>query len=296
MKRRFIQCDVFTDEPTRGNGLAVVVDGDGLSDEQMQSFATWTNLAETTFLQTPSDPAADYKVRIFTPKREMLFAGHPTLGSCTSWLHFGGKPKGKKTVVQECGVGLVPIHMQGDRLAFEAPPTKISEMPHEMKAAVIAAMGLDRDVVVDTAVLDNGPVWQAFRLKSAQDVLAVDSATIRWPEFLGVGLIGPHDVSGETEGKLDIGLLAPHASGGVFDYEVRMLAPSSGMSEDPITGSLNAALAKWMLATGDLPDEMIVSQGVCLGRKGKVHVSRSGEDTILIGGQTLILIEGSVEL
>lgn len=296
MKRRFAQCDVFTDTPTKGNGLAVVVDGDGLSDEQMQSFAAWTNLAETTFLQKPTHRDADYKVRIFTPKREMPFAGHPTLGSCAIWLNAGGKPKDEKVIVQECGVGLVPVHVQADKFAFEAPPTKISKMPREMIDAVVAAMGLGPNVVIDAAVLDNGPVWQAFKLKSAADVLAVDSSKIRWPEFLGIGLIGPHDVAGEIEGKVDIGLIAPHATNGEFDYEVRMLAPTSGMSEDPITGSLNAALAKWMLATGDLPDAMTVSQGVCIGRNGKVNVSRLGEETILIGGNTLILIEGTVEL
>lgn len=294
-KRRFMQCDVFTNTATKGNGLAVIVDADGLSDKQMQDFAAWTNLAETSFLLPPSDPAADYKVRIFTPKREMPFAGHPTLGSCACWLKSGGRPKNAKVVMQECGVGLVPIHVVDDDLAFEAPPTKIQPMPKDMFQAVVSAMNLPEDAVLEAAVLENGPVWQAFRLKSAADVLAVVSSKIQWPKFQGVGLIGPYDISGEKEGKMDIGLIAPHAAGGDFDYEVRMLAPSSGMSEDPITGSLNAALAKWMLSTGDLPNAMTVSQGVCLGREGRVQVSRIGDDTILIGGNTIVMIDGTLE-
>lgn len=295
-KRRFIQCDVFTNIPTKGNGLAVIIDAEGLSDSQMQDFAAWTNLAETTFLLPPTDPGADYKVRIFTPKREMLFAGHPTLGSCTCWLKSGGVPKNNKVVIQECGVGLVPVRIMDNGLAFEAPPTKISPMPKDMFDAVADAMNLPEGSILDAAVLDNGPVWQAFRLKSAGDVLAVNSSKIQWPRFQGIGLIGPHDILGEKEGKIDIGLIAPHAAGGDFDFEVRMLGPSSGMSEDPITGSLNAALAKWMLSTGGLPDAMTVSQGVCIGREGKVQVSRLGKDTLLIGGNTIVMIEGTVEL
>jgi len=183
-----------------------------------------------------------------------------------------------------------------DHLAFEAPPTKISAMPQEMFDAVADALSLDRERIIEAAVLDNGPVWQAFRLKSASDVLAVDSSKISWPRFLGIGMIGPHDVAGTVEGHLDLGLIAPHAAGGAFDYEVRMLAPSSGMSEDPITGSLNAALAKWMLAKGDLPDAMTVSQGVCLGREGRVLVTRGAGDTVLIGGQVQMMIEGTVRV
>ena len=300
-KRRFVQCDVFTDTPTKGNGLAVVVDAEGLSDEQMQSFAAWTNLAETTFLFPAANPKADYRVRIFTPKREMPFAGHPTLGSCAAWLKYGGKPSDPAKVIQECAIGPVAVHLQGNDFAFEAPPTKITEMPEKMKQAIISAAGLDPSRVVATAVLDNGPVWQAVRLKSAEDVLAIDSSKIRWPEFQGIGMIGPHDVSGDQEGKLDLGLIAPHAKGGrakdgAFDFEVRMLAPSSGMSEDPITGSLNAALAKWMLATGDLPPSMTVSQGVCLGRSGKVMVSRQDSGGVLIGGAVQMMIEGELTL
>lgn len=276
-QRRFIQCDVFSSQPTKGNGLAVVLDGEGLSDTQMQEFAAWTNLAETTFLLPPEDPAADYKVRIFTTVREMLFAGHPTLGSCFSWLHAGGTPKQTGLVIQECGVGLVPVHLSGDVPAFEAPPTKIADLPKTDVDAICAALDIASSQVVQTARLDNGPEWQVLELKSAADVLAIDAKKVRWPTFKSIGLIGPHPAGQEC------------------DYEVRMLAPSSGMSEDPITGSLNAALAHWLAGQGRLSDTLVMAQGTQIGRMGRVLI-RADADRILVGGHTNLLIEGTVEL
>lgn len=280
MHRRFIQCDVFTDEPTKGNALAVVVDGDGLSDEQMQSFAAWTNLAETTFLQTPTDPKADYKVRIFTTVREMLFAGHPTLGSCAAWLKSGGLPKNKDVVIQECGVGLVEVCQTGNMPAFVAPPTNIEPLADDAFQSIICQLHINPEKVVRRIRLDNGPVWQILELASAEDVLAVDSSLVKWPEFKAIGLIGPHP------------------DGSDWDYEVRMLAPSSGMSEDPITGSLNSALARWMQAEDRLNKSLIMRQGTVIGRKGRVYISldKSDPDRVLIGGETQMLISGSVEL
>jgi PhzF family phenazine biosynthesis protein len=226
--RRFIQCDVFSPIPYQGNALAVVVDGEDLSEQQMRQFAAWTNLAETTFLLPPDDPAADYKVRIFTPAREMLFAGHPTLGSCAAWLHSGGSAREPGVVRQECGIGIVEIDVSRrdeNLLAFRAPPTRIQPLPATQFEAFVEALQIPRAAVLHTAQLDNGPVWQVLQLDSAEAVLAVDSARVRWPAFKAIGLIGAH------------------AAGAECDYEVRMLAPSSGMSEDPITGSLNAAIA-----------------------------------------------------
>ena len=221
--RRFIQCDVFSPTPTLGNALAVVVDGDGLTDDAMQRFAAWTNLAETTFLMAPEHPDADYKVRIFTPVREMPFAGHPTLGSCASWLHAGGRPRRPQLVRQECGVGIVDVHMDDEsRLAFAAPPTRVTPMDPAHFESIIEALEIPRDAIVRTTELDNGPVWQVLELSSAEAVQAVDSSRVRWPAFKSIGLLGA---------------LSP---GDGCDFEVRMLAPSSGMSEDPITGSLNA--------------------------------------------------------
>jgi PhzF family phenazine biosynthesis protein len=240
-KRRFIQCDVFTSTPTRGNGLAVVVDSQGMSQDQMQAFAAWTNLAETTFLLPPHDTNADYRLKIFTPTREMPFAGHPTLGSCASWLHCGGKPKSEGTVRQECGVGIVDIDITGKIPAFVAPPTKVSPMSNEALTDISTALELKPDTILRTTVLDNGPVWQVFELRSAADVLAVDSSKVRWPRFKAIGLIGAHQEGSEE------------------DYEVRMLAPSSGMSEDPTPApSMQRWRAGWLQkvalnATSSLP-------------------------------------------
>jgi len=278
-KRRFIQCDVFSPVPTQGNGLAVIVDAEGLSDAQLQTFAAWTNLAETTFLLPPSDSSADYKLRIFSPAREVLFAGHPTLGSCAAWLHVGGVPKQKGLVRQECGIGIVDIDVSGSQFAFVAPPTKIEPLPEEILLAITGALNISSESILHTALLDNGPVWSVLQLESADQVLSVDSSLVRWPEFKSIGLIGAYKYGDEC------------------DYEVRMLAPSSGMSEDPITGSLNAALAQWMAAKGRLNRSITIAQGTKINRYGRVSVHSDGSDgKILIGGDTHILIDGHVSL
>ena len=276
--RRFIQCDVFTPAPTLGNALAVVVDGDDLDDITMQRFAAWTNLAETTFILPPREPEADYRLRIFTPTREMLFAGHPTLGSCAAWLHCGGKSKQADIVRQECGVGIVEIDSRDPALlAFVAPPTEIRPMQSDNFEAIVEKLQISRQQILHSAELDNGPVWQAFQLDSADSVLALDSARVRWPEFKAIGLIGAH------------------ADGGECQYEVRLLAPSSGMSEDPITGSLNSALAHWLQSRGQLTKPVTVAQGTRIERHGRVSI-RALENGVMIGGQTHILIEGEVQL
>ncbi|MFT5447955.1 MAG: PhzF family phenazine biosynthesis protein [Gammaproteobacteria bacterium] len=276
--RRFIQCDVFTSEPTKGNALAVVVDGDDLTEQQMREFAAWTNLAETTFLLPPLDPAADYRVRIFTPVREMPFAGHPTLGSCAAWLHCGGVPRTQGLVRQECAVGIIDIDVASSVPAFVAPPTEISVLADADREAIVQALALDMDTIVGTARLDNGPVWQVFELRSADDVLAVDSSRVRWPQFKSIGLIGRQRSEHEC------------------DYEVRMLAPSSGMSEDPITGSLNAALAHWLMQQGRVDRDLSVAQGTSINRTGRVAIrpDASVPGRVYIGGQSHVLIEGTV--
>lgn len=282
--RRFIQCDVFTPYPTKGNALAVVLDGEGLCEEAMRDFARWTNLAETTFLFPPETDTGDYRVRILTPSREMPFAGHPTLGSCAAWLHAGGKSKQAGVVKQECGVGIVDIDISGDVPAFVAPPTIISDMPATKFAELTTKLDINPEQVVRYSVLNNGPEWHAFELQSASQVLAVDSSLVRWPEEKAIGLIGPH--SDADRGQLGC------------DFEVRMLAPSSGMSEDPITGSLNSALAHWRLHNGELDEPVVIAQGTSINRHGRVYVtpdlSVAGQASI--GGQTHILVEGSVVL
>lgn len=280
MKRRFIQCDVFSDVPGKGNGLAVVLDGEGLSTEDMLSFAAWTNLAETTFLLAPTTPEADYRVRIFTPGREMLFAGHPTLGSCISWLHAGGQPATSGIVRQECAIGIVEIDVSGKNPAFVAPDTNIAEMPKDARVLRQSAMGLNDAQIKSTMHLNNGPEWFLFELNSAEDVLAVDSGTTQWPEHVGTTLIGAHPAGHEC------------------DYEVRNIAPSSGMSEDPITGSLNSAIAKWLAQEGRLTEELLIAQGTVINRLGRVYLKQDPVDDhkLWIGGAVNIVIEGTVDI
>ncbi|HEU4915031.1 MAG TPA: PhzF family phenazine biosynthesis protein [Acidimicrobiia bacterium] len=273
--RRFIQCDVFSPVPTQGNGLAVVVDGDGLTDDAMQGFAAWTNLAETTFLFSPDDPVADYRVRIFTPYQELPFAGHPTLGSCRAWLHTGGRVKEPGVARQECGVGIVEIDITGERLAFSAPPTAITPLPGDRLDAIVGNLGIPPQTVVDSTRLDNGPVWQVLELGSAEDVLTVDAGRAHWDPLEFVGLLGVQPPGSDS------------------DYEVRMLA-SNGV-EDPITGSLNAALAFWLRDQGRLEDSLVISQGTAIRRQGRVDVRLEG-DRILIGGDAHVLIEGTVAI
>ena len=275
-QRRFMQCDVFTSKPTKGNGLAVVVDGDGLTAEQMQSFAAWTKLAETTFLMTPTSPEADYKVKIYTPMREMLFAGHPTLGSCACWLASGGRPRTPGVVRQECGVGIVDIDCSGAVPAFAAPPTTIEPLAADKLDKITSALGLAPERIVRTALLSNGPIWQALELEGAQDVLSADSSRIRYPEIRGVGLIGAH------------------ATGSECDYEVRMLGASAG-AEDPVTGSLNAAIAHWMYSEGHWRNPVIIAQGTCIGREGRLYIHHDAStEAIWVGGKTIMMIEGTL--
>jgi len=277
--RRFIQCDVFTPTPTLGNALAVVVDGDGLSDQEMQRLAAWTNLAETTFMLPPTDSMADYRLKIFSPVREMLFAGHPTLGSCAAWLHCGGQAKQSGIVRQECGIGIVEIDVGNPaRPAFTAPPTRIRPLAEAKLQAICEALDIAPGQILNSAELDNGPVFQVLQLDSAESVLALDSARVRWPAYKSIGFIGAHPQASECQ------------------YEVRHLAPSSGMSEDPITGSLNSAIAHWLQTEGHLTQAVTVAQGTSIGRHGRVEITPLDAHNAKIGGQTHILIDGEISL
>ena len=279
-QRRFIQCDIFSSVATKGNGLAVVNDADDLSTAQMQSSAAWTNLAETTFILKPDDPNADYKLRIFTPVREMLFAGHPTLGSCAAWQRWGGQPKAKNTVVQQCGICLVVVHLDDGRNAFVAPATKIETLPPDRLEGITKKLGIPRDKILGSARLENGLVWNAIELEDAEEVLNIDASLVKYSDFGPIGFLGIN----QDQSKVD--------------FTVRMLAPSSGMAEDPITGSLNAALAKWLFSQGRLNNSLIIAQGEKIGREGRVYVDLldTDEGHITIGGETQILIEGQVLL
>jgi len=277
VKRRFHQLDVFTAVPLRGNPLAVVHDAGGLSDAQMATFAQWTNLSETTFLLPPTDAGADYRVRIFTPGGELPFAGHPTLGACHAWLAAGGQPGDPDVIVQQCGVGLVHVRRDGARLAFAAPPLRRSGPIDEATLQQIArALGVVRDDLRHHQWVDNGPGWCAVMLRSAAQVL-----TLR-PDFVAMG-------------DLKLGVVGAQEPGHDAMFELRAFVPSLGVKEDPVTGSLNAGVAQWLMGAGLAPSSYVAAQGAALGRAGRVHVQREG-DTIWIGGDVAACIEGVVAL
>ena len=274
MKRRFTQVDVFTAIPLKGNPLAVVHDADGLDDAQMQAFANWTNLSETTFLLQPTDPAADYRVRIFTPNGEFKFAGHPTLGSCHAWLQAGGAPKDAARVVQQCGVGLVDIRRDNAGLAFAAPPLARETVDAETLARALRALGLDASRVRAASWLDNGTRWIGLMLDSANTVLAIRPDHAALKTLAKVGVIGPHP-------------------DGDADFEVRAFAAANDIPEDPVTGGLNASLAQWLIGAGMAPSRYGVSQGTAIGRAGRVQVEQVGAE-VWIGGASVTCVEGSV--
>lgn len=287
--RRFQQVDVFTATPYLGNPLAVVLDGSGLTPQQMQAFTDWTNLSEATFLLPPEHPQADYRVRIFCPGRELPFAGHPTLGSCHAWLGAGGRPKGG-SIVQECGVGLVRIRRDdaSGRLAFAAPPLRKSgPLPDAEVERIARGLGIPRADIAAHAWCDNGPNWRGILLRDAGQVLALrpDPAVLAG---LDVGVIGPR-------GK--VGVIGPRAAGDDCAFEVRAFFPGNhGMAEDPVTGSLNAALAQWLIGAGLAPERYVAAQGTALGRAGRVHVERMADGEIWIGGHSVTCISGEVQL
>lgn len=276
--RRFSQLDVFTAVPLRGNPLAVVHDADGLSDAQMADFARWTNLSETTFLLPPTEPGADYRVRIFTPARELQFAGHPTLGSCHAWLATGGRPRSDGEIVQQCGVGLVRVRRDAQRLAFAAPPVRRSgALERDLLERIAGALSLTARSIVDHQWVDNGPGWCAIRLASAQEVLALqpDWAALR---DIKLGVVGSYGIE-----RSDV------------QFEVRALIGDGPGYEDPVTGSLNASLAQWLIGMRIAPPSYVAGQGAALGRDGRVHVQRVGDD-IWIGGDICPVVTGTVSL
>jgi PhzF family phenazine biosynthesis protein len=276
MQRPFAQVDVFTTAPYAGNPVAVVLDGSGVSDEEMQRFARWTNLSETTFVLPPSDPGADYRVRIFTPVLELPFAGHPTLGTCHAWLTGGGEAKETDLIVQECTAGLIPVRRTENGLAFAAPPLRRSgPVDEELVIRIASILGIGRGEIRDSQWVDNGPGWVAVMLASAEAVLAVE------PTF----------------SELDLGVVGPHPAGSPEAFEVRAFFPKDGVAvEDPVTGSLNASLAQWLLGSGQATAPYIARQGTALGRSGRVHVTRDAEGGIWIGGGTITCISGTVDI
>jgi len=313
--RPFKQVDVFTPVAYLGNPVAVVLDGTGLSDAHMQSFARWTQLSETTFLLPPTPEAkaqgADYKVRIFTPGGELPFAGHPTLGSARAWLEAGGQPQEKGVIVQECGVGLVRIELQQGRWAFAAPPTKQHAIPEDKLTALVQALGIAAHQVIACQILNNGPEWWAFLLDTTETVrklspdhlalkqlgIKVGVAAITQHEALNSGLL----ISRSNRESRAFAGRTSNATPSVMadaepDLEVRAFAAAIGITEDPVTGSLNASLAQWLIGSGKMPGHYLASQGQALGRQGRVHIQQDSQGQVWVGGDTVVCIEGRVAL
>lgn len=275
LRSLFKQVDVFTDQPFKGNPVAVILGGDDLSEDQMAAIARWTNLSETTFVLKPRDPRADYRVRIFSTLQELPFAGHPTLGTCHAWLEAGGKPRGNE-IIQECGIGLVRVRRDGDRLAFTAPPLQRSgPATAEQLEAVSCALNIDAHELLGAQWVDNGAGWLGLRLSSPDVVLRIK------PDFsrLGSAPVGVFAAWPASVSKVDM------------EFEVRAFIAGDAMPEDPVTGSLVAGIAQWLRRDHLAPDSYLVNQGRLLGRAGKIHVNVDAED-IWVGGNTLTLVDG----
>ncbi len=279
----FRQVDVFTGSPLMGNPVAVVMNAEGISDEDLALFSIWTNLSETTFLLPPTDPAADYRVRIFSLGTELPFAGHPTIGTCHAWLEAGGVPKTDGTIIQECGVGLVTLRQSEGRLAFAAPPLIKDGSPSEEELApVCEVLQIDRAEIVDAQWADNGPGWIAVMLRDSDAVLDL-TPELGAVENYAIGVVGvtPQNVS-------------EAATRGVEDVTIRAFFRLGGAAaEDPVTGSLNAAVAQWLLGNGTLSAPYVASQGTAMGRDGKVYINEA-EDEIWVGGDAVTVITGEV--
>ena len=276
MRRPFTQVNVFSADPLSGNPLAVVHAAEGLSEAQMASLARWTNLSETTFLLPPTDPGADYHVRIFTPGGELPFAGHPTLGSCHAWLAAGGKPRKPGLVVQQCGVGLVRVRCDGPRLEFAAPPLRrTGALEPDLLAKIAKALALLPSDIVQHQWVDNGPGWCAVMLRSARQVLSLK------PDWVSLD-------------PLNLGVVGPHDAGQDAAFEVRAFIGDGGY-EDPVTGSLNASLAQWLFGTGLAKSAYVAAQGTALQRAGRVHLRTDGEE-VWVGGHVVDVIRGEVNL
>ena len=276
MQRPFSQVDVFGSAPLSGNPVAVVLDGNGLSAEEMQRFARWTNLSETTFLVDPDADGADYRVRIFTPGEELPFAGHPTLGSCHAWLEAGHTPRRPDQIVQQCGAGLVTIRRDGGLLGFAAPPlARSGPVAEELTADLARQLGIGRDAIAGAQWADNGPGWIAVLLDSAEAVLAIKPDLVR----------------------CDLGVAGPYPPGSECAFEVRaFFLVGEQVLEDPVTGSLNASLGQWLLSSGRVTAPYVASQGTAMGRRGRVHIDAGDDGTVWVSGATTTTVTGTADL
>ena len=275
----FKQVDVFSSVALKGNPVAVVLNADSLSDTQMADFARWTNLSETTFVLKPQNPDADYRLRIFTTLNELPFAGHPTLGSCHAWLEAGGVPRGQE-IVQECAAGLIRLCRQAGQLAFTAPPLlRTGAVEGDLLQRICRGLGIEAQAVVQARWVDNGPGWVALMLRDREQVLALEPD---YSQLLGlsIGVVAPWQ---------------PELDGDEAQFEVRAFCAGEGMPEDPVTGSLNAGLAQWLIGAGLAPAHYVASQGTAMGRAGRVSIEQIGED-IWVGGPAVTCISGQLTL
>lgn len=280
MIRGFRQVDVFGTQPCTGNPVAVVLDAEGIDDESLRRFSIWSNLSECTFVLPPTAPGADYRVRIFSLSTELPFAGHPTLGTARAWLDSGGVPLTPGVLVQECGAGLVPVRVEDDRLAFTPPPRlRSGPVDSKMVSALIEILGIDGGQVMDSEWLDNGPGWVGVLLDSARTVLDLRPDASAYP------------------GRWDIGVIGAHESGAEAAFEVRAFFTEGEepLREDPVTGSLNAAAAEWLIATGRASAPYVAAQGTAMGREGRVHISND-EGRLWVGGRTEVVLSGTIDL
>ena len=276
--REFAQVDVFSTTPLLGNPVAVVLDSDGLSDEQMQRLARWTNLSETTFVLPPTAHGADYRLRIFTPGGELPFAGHPTLGSAHAWLENGGIPAHDDRVVQECAAGLVDIRRGPGILSFAAPPIiRGGALDEDVLGRVVQAFGINPSQVLSHQWVDNGPGWCVVQLATAQEVLDLEPDLSRIPTAM-------------------VGAIGAYPEGSPYAYEMRTFAPGVGVAEDPVCGSMNASVGQWLTTTGAVPAAYSVSQGARLGRAGEIHITADPDGTVWVGGATTSHIRGTLTL
>jgi PhzF family phenazine biosynthesis protein len=273
----FAQVDVFSHTPYLGNPVAVVLDAEGLTENTMAAFARWTNLSETTFVVRPTTPAADYRLRIFTPGGELPFAGHPTLGSAHAWLESGRAPRNADVIVQECIAGLVKIRTTPKGLAFAAPPTvRSGDLGETLLARIATALHIDRDRIISHQWVDNGPGWVAVRLATADEVLALEPDLTQIPDLM-LGVVGTSGTAGQ-------------------DFEVRAFAPAIGVAEDPVTGSLNAGIAQWLIRTDQAPATYTAAQGHRVGRSGVIEISSDSSGELWVGGPSTSCIRGTVRL
>ena len=276
--RSFVQVDVFSTSPYSGNPVAVVLDGTGLSDEEMQGLARWTDLSETTFVLPPTVPEADYRLRIFAPGGELPFAGHPTLGSARAWLEGGGTPRHDDRIVQECGVGLVTVRQGAGTLAFAAPPrVREGALEEDQLLRIVGAFGISRDRVVAHEWVDNGPGWAVVRLSTAKEVLALEPDFSLLPDAM-------------------VGAIGAYPDGSRHAFEMRTFAPGVGVPEDPACGSMNAGVGQWLTATGAVPSSYRVSQGTRLGRAASIEISADADGTVWVSGAAVVRIRGTITL